>query len=77
MTASGPSFSVENEYATVLISRVETSRGDRLEIFVPKSGRRVLLDAVQLESLSWQEESFFSELLRGSVGPPEGAGPLP
>jgi hypothetical protein len=43
---------------------VQTRNGERLEIEAPKIGMRIRLDAVELESLTWQTPETLSELVR-------------
>lgn len=65
-----PTLVIANEFAEVGIRKVSTGNGVRLEIRSNRLGRAVLLDAVQLESLTWQEPSLFSDLLCDPFGPP-------
>ena len=60
---------IANEFASVLLRKITTRNGERLEISSPYFGSAVRLDALQLEGLSWQDKEFFSEALRGSRGP--------
>lgn len=61
-----------NEYAVVVVRRVETSKGVRLEIVSPRLGSSIRLDPVELEALTWQSHDFFSTLLRTPFGPERG-----
>jgi hypothetical protein len=58
-----------NEFAEVLVRKVNTRNGVRLEIVAPKLERRVFLDPVELESLTWQTPETFSSFLRTPFGP--------
>jgi hypothetical protein len=58
-----------NEFAEVVIRVVSTGNGERLEIEAPRRGRRILLDAVELEALTWQTKETFSRMLEASIGP--------
>ena len=60
-----PSIQISNEFADIRIRKVYTRNGERLQIEAP---RRILLDAVQLEALTWQTPDTFSQFLRASVG---------
>ena len=62
-----------NEYAMVVVRKVETSTGARLEIASPRLGRSIRLDPVELETLTWQSHDLFSTLLQTPFGP-EGEG---
>jgi hypothetical protein len=59
-----------NEFATVRISRVETRNGARLEISSQRLGYSIQLDAIALESLTWQPMETFSRFLETPLGPP-------
>jgi hypothetical protein len=48
---------------------VHTRNGERLEIEAPRRGFKIRLDAVELESLTWQTSETFSGFLRSSIGP--------
>jgi hypothetical protein len=61
-----------NEYAVVVVRRVETSKGVRLEIISPRLGTSIRLDPVELEALTWQSHDLFSKLLRTPFGPERG-----
>ena len=60
---------IANEFATVLVRKVHTRNGVRLEIFAPKLGYRILLDPLELESLTWQSSETFSKFLETPFGP--------
>jgi hypothetical protein len=63
-----------NEYASVLVRRVRTRGGVRLEIVAPRLGRGIRLCPLELESLTWQSPETFSEFLRTPMGPEEEEG---
>ena len=63
---------VANEFAEVVLRKVRTRQGERIEISSPRRGFSIELDAVALESLTWQNSEVFSAFLSGSVGPPGG-----
>jgi hypothetical protein len=60
---------IANEFAEVTVQKVHTHNGVRLEVRSPRLGRSILLDALQLESLTWQEPALFSALLDEPFGP--------
>ena len=62
-----------NEYASVLVRKVHTRQGVRLEIVSPRLGRGIRLDPVELEALTWQSHDLFSKLLRTPFGPEDEA----
>jgi hypothetical protein len=63
---------IANEFATVIVRRVQTRNGTRLEIEVPSSGRTIRLDALVLESLTWHDTLALGRALERPFGP-EGA----
>lgn len=63
-----PTIQISNEFADIRIRKVYTRNGERLQIESPRRGYRILLDAVQLEGLTWQSPETFSQFLRASVG---------
>lgn len=65
-----PAISIANEFAEVFVRRVETRNGVRLEIHSPRMGTTIRLDALELESLTWQDTEVFSRFLEHPYGPP-------
>lgn len=63
---------IANEFARVQVAKVWTRNGERLEIVAPRLGYAIRLDAIQLESLTWQRPERLSRLLEEPYGP-EGA----
>jgi hypothetical protein len=59
---------ISNKNAVVLVRKVRTRNGVRLEIYSPETDRRVYLDPLLIESLSWQTAETFSDTLQD---PPE------
>lgn len=66
---SSSKTTVANEFAMVTVEKVQTRNGERLEIVSPRLGFRIQLDAVELESLSWQRKDVFSQFLNTPYGP--------
>jgi len=62
-----PPIHITNEFADIRVRKVYTRNGERLEIRAHRRGYRILLDAIELESLTWQTAETFSGL-RASVG---------
>jgi len=60
---------IANEFATVVVRRVETRNGIRLRIESPRHQRAIDLDPLELETLTWQSHDLFSQLLRQPFGP--------
>ena len=60
---------IANEFADVVVRKVETRNGMRLDIWSPRRGTRVLLDAVALDCLSFQEPELITEMLARRPAP--------
>lgn len=58
---------IANEFVDVEVRRVHTRNGVRLEIYSPRRGTSVRLDAMILDCLTWQPPQVFSELLRSET----------
>ncbi len=54
---------ISNTAAVTFVRRVRAGNGVRLEVYSPETDRRVYLDPLVLEGLSWQTEATFSETL--------------
>ena len=59
---------VTNEFADVVVTQVRTRNGVRLDIWSPRRGSRVQLDAVTLDCLSYQPAETFTEMLAEKPG---------
>jgi hypothetical protein len=59
---------IANEFADVVVRRVASRNGVRLDIWSPKRGTRVQLDAVALDCLTFQEPELITELLTRNPG---------
>lgn len=59
---------IANEFADVVVRKVETRNGMRLDIWSPKRGSRVQFDAVALDCLSFQEPELITQLLSRNPG---------
>jgi hypothetical protein len=59
---------IANEFADVVVRKVETRNGMRLDIWSPRRGSRVLLDAVALDCLTFQEPELITQLLARNPG---------
>jgi hypothetical protein len=60
---------VSNEFAIVSVRKVLTRNGARLEIHSPRLGHKIRLDALALESLTWQPMETFTKFLETPFGP--------
>ncbi len=60
---------IANEFAEVTVRRVQTRNGVRLEIASTRLNTSIRLDALELESLTWQSPEVFSEFLEHPYGP--------
>jgi hypothetical protein len=56
-------FEIANEFARVWVRKRHTRNGVRLEIASPRLKSGVLLDAVLLESLTWQTDEALAQFL--------------
>ncbi|WP_201317737.1 dihydrodiol dehydrogenase [Paenibacillus sp. EPM92] len=60
---------IGSEFATVFVKKVYTRNGERLLISSPKLDKEILLDSIELESLTWQTTDTFSSFLEHPFGP--------
>lgn len=60
---------ITNEFATVRVRKVCTRNGQRLEIASLRLGYWIQLDALALESLTWQPMDTFTRFLETPFGP--------
>jgi hypothetical protein len=59
---------IGNEFATVTVAKVMTRNGERLRISSSRLNTSVELDALALESLTWQPPETFSRFLERPFG---------
>lgn len=64
---------IVNEFAAVKLRLVESPTGTRLEISSARLGTSIELDAVALESLTWQQAELFTALVRTPLQPIDAA----
>ncbi|WP_083441189.1 hypothetical protein [Nitriliruptor alkaliphilus] len=69
--ADEPAIVIANEFAEVVVRRIQTRNGVRLEIRSPRMDSSIRLDALELESLTWQDPEVFSGFLEDPFGPPK------
>jgi hypothetical protein len=69
VSVEGEVLTLGNEFAEVLVRKVRTRNGLRLEICSPKLGFAVRLCPLQLEALTWQSSDVFSGFLSNPLGP--------
>jgi len=69
VSESADPLEIANEFASVVVTRVETRNGVRLRIESPRLQRAIDLDPLELESLTWQSHDLFSGLLAHPFGP--------
>lgn len=67
----GEQFGIANEFTGVMVRKVWTRQGERLELSVPKKGYRLLLDAMQLEIVAAQDPTRFTQLFATKLGSDE------
>jgi hypothetical protein len=66
-------FEIANEFAAVVVRRVDTHNGVRLRIESVRLQRSIDLDPLELETLTWQSHELFSQLLEHPFGPEDGS----
>jgi hypothetical protein len=59
---------IANEFADVVLRKVETRNGMRLDIWSPRRGTRIQLDAVALDCLSFQKPELITQMLARNPG---------
>jgi hypothetical protein len=67
--AAGEPLTVANEFTEVVGRRVDTRNGSRLLITSPRSGRWITLDALEVESLTWQNTRTLAAMV-GNINAP-------
>lgn len=65
----GEPITVANEFADVVVQRVETRNGTRLLIQSPKSGQWITLDALEVEALTWQNTHTLAAMVGNMFAP--------
>lgn len=68
VTQASEVIDIDNEFAAVRVRKVLTRNGERLEIAARRLGHQIRLDALELESLTWQSHDLFSKLLESPFG---------
>ena len=66
--ASEQDIQLVNEFTLVRIRKIATRNGARIAIESPRLGRSIRLDALALESLTWQTPETFSRFLETPFG---------
>ncbi len=67
--AVGEPLVVANEFAEVMVRRVDTRNGSRLLISAPRSGRWITLDALEVEALTRQNSRTLAAMVGNSPAP--------
>jgi hypothetical protein len=62
-------ITIANEFAEVVVQRVDTRNGSRLLISAPKTGRSISLDALEIEALTRQNTRTLAAMVGNSEGP--------
>ena len=60
---------VANEFAEVVVRRVDTRNGSRLLITAPRTGQWISLDALEVEALTRQNTRTLAAMVANSYGP--------
>lgn len=64
-----PWLEIGNEFAAVIVRRIRTRNGGRLEIRSPRRELSIFLDATLLDGLTWQTAQSMSLLLETPLEP--------
>ena len=67
----GDPIGIANEFTGVVVRKVLTRNGERLELTVPKLGYRAVLDAMQLEIIATLPPEAFTDLIARRLGSQE------
>ena len=67
--AVGEPLRVANEFADVVVRRVDTRNGSRLLICAPKSGQWISLDALEVEALTRQNARTLAAMVANTHSP--------
>jgi hypothetical protein len=59
----GEARTIADDVTTVTFRKVYTPTGERLELAAPAVGHRIRLDAMELETLAWQDHDRFLEFV--------------
>ena len=62
---------LSDDAASVDVRKIFTPAGERLELEAPMLGRRIRLDAMELEALSWQDTGTFESFLEDATEVPD------
>lgn len=65
----GEAIVVTNEFTSVRVRKIQTRNGERLEISSMRLPHSIRLDAMALESLTWQDVLTIGEGLEHPFGP--------
>ena len=65
----GELLTIANEFAEVVVRRVDTRNGSRLLISAPKTGRWITLDALEVEALTRQNARTLTAMVGNVNGP--------
>ncbi|MEV4950869.1 hypothetical protein MRBLAR21_000519 [Paenarthrobacter nitroguajacolicus] len=68
MIRTGEPIGIGNEFSGVVVRKVWTRNGERLEIRVPRKDYYILLDAMQLEIIAAQKPQEFTRLFQRQFG---------
>lgn len=75
--ATDDALTITNEFTSVRVRKVHTRNGERLEVRSAKLGFVILLDPLELESLTWQTPDTFCRFLQDPYGPEDVTGARP
>jgi hypothetical protein len=67
--AVGEPLTVANEFAEVVVRRVDTRNGSRLLISTPRTGQWISLDALEVAALTWQNPRTLAAMVGNAEAP--------
>lgn len=62
-------ITIANEFTEVVVRRIDTRNGSRLLISAPRSGESIILDALEVEALTWQNPRTLAAMVGNSHAP--------
>jgi len=65
----GEPLTVANEFAEVVVRRVDTRNGSRLLIMASRTGKWISLDALEVEALTWQNPRTLAAMVGNCPAP--------
>lgn len=61
--STNPVYEFRRDSDRITVEKIETGKGERIEIRSTETGESIRLDPLELESLTWQNEDELSTIL--------------